>query len=110
VELVRDSGCQIRQLDVVAPTKRPWKQGDDPLKESADAAKAGETPFVLERRAMTLTVDGPMAAIHDLLGRLESERSLCHPHRVNLQSASAGGETVTLELELWLFALSRGKA
>ena len=109
--MVRDAGCQIRQVEVAAPTTRPWKQGDDPLKESVDAAaKLGDTPFVLEKRAMTLTVDGPMAAIHDLLARLEKERTLCHPRRVQLQSASVGGETVTLELELWLFALSRGKA
>lgn len=111
VEIVRDSGCQIRQLDVGAPTTRAWQLGDDPLKESVVAVgKAGTTPFVLERRTMTLAVDGPMTAIHDLLARLEEEKTLSHPHRLHLQGAPTDGETVTLQLELWLFALARGQA
>jgi hypothetical protein len=93
------------------PTTRPWKQGDDPLKTALESSSAaGSTAFTLESRTMTLTVDGSMTAIHDLLDRLEKERTLSHPHRVQLQGAATSGETVTLELELWLFALSRGKA
>jgi hypothetical protein len=48
--------------------------------------------------------------VQDLLAKLEKERTLSHPHRVQLQSVSGTGETVTLELELWLFALSRTAA
>ena len=59
---------------------------------------------------MILAVDGAMTAIHDLLARLEKEQTLSHPHRVQMQAASAGGETVMLELELWLFALARTAA
>jgi hypothetical protein len=111
MDIVRDAGCQVRQLEVGAPTTRPWNQGDDPLTPSANSTtNANATPFALESRTMMLTVDGSMAAIHDLLARLEKEQTLCHPHRLQLQSASAEGETVTLELELWLFNLSRAKA
>lgn len=111
VELVRESGCQIRQFDVGAPTIRAWQQGDDPLKVNVESAgKADATPFVLERRCMTLAVDGPMTAVHELLNRLEQEQTLSHPHRLHLQGAAAAGDTVTLELELWLFALARGQA
>jgi hypothetical protein len=110
MDVVRDAGCQVRQLDVGASTTRPWKQGDNPLETSAGTTTGGETPFALETRTMMLTVDGSMSAIHDLLARLEKEQTLSHSHRVQLQGASAEGETVTLELELWLFALSRGKA
>jgi hypothetical protein len=108
VEVVRESGCQIRQIEMGAPTQRPWKQGDDPLAENADASgKMGATGFSLERRNVTLAVDGAMPAIHDLLSRLDEEHSLSHPHRVQLQPAAAGGETVMVEMELWLFALVR---
>jgi hypothetical protein len=48
-----------------------------------------------------------MPAIHDLLGRLEQEHTLSHPHRVQMQASATGGENVMLELELWLFALAR---
>jgi hypothetical protein len=109
VDLVRESGCQIRRIDVGAPTRRPWSEQDDALAEVARPA-AGATPFVLERRSVVLAVDGAMPAVHDLLDRLEKERTLSHPHRLQMQGASAGGETVTMELELWLFALARTAA
>lgn len=108
VDIVHESGCQIRQIDVGSPVRRTWTQGDDPLKESTDASKQGSaTPFSLERRSVVLAVDGAMPAINDLLGRLEQEHTLSHPHRVQLQAAASGGENVMLELELWLFALAR---
>ncbi len=111
VEIVRDSGCQIRQLEVSTPTIRAWQKEDNPLQEVVEAkGKDKATPFVLERRSMTLAVDGGMTAIHELLGRLEKEQTLSHPHRVHLQGSSPEGDTVTLELELWLFALSRAPA
>jgi hypothetical protein len=111
VDVVREAGCQIRQFEVAAPSHRPWLQGDDPLKETPPpAGSSGETPFALETRSMVLTVDGSMSAINDLLARLEKEKTLSHPHRIQVQATSASGESVTMELELWLFALSRGKA
>ena len=105
VDLVRESGCQIRRIEVGAPTLRAWKQGDNPLDETA-SAEAADTPFKLERHSVILAVDGGMGAVHDLLDRLEKEQILSHPHRVQLQAASNGSDTVTLELELWLFALA----
>ena len=109
VDLVRDSGCQIRRLDIAAPTSRVWKQGDEALQEQP-LGGGDATPFVLERRSVMLAVDGGMAAIHELMALLEQEHKLAHPHRVRLQAAAGGEETVTLELELWLFALKRTAA
>jgi hypothetical protein len=108
VDVVRESSCQIRQIEVGQPTRRAWSQGDDPLAETPQSeGRAKATPFFLERRSITLAVDGTMSAVHDLLKRLEDERTLSHPRRIQLQAASTGGEIVTLELELWLFALTR---
>jgi hypothetical protein len=110
VDVVRESGCQIRRIEVGIPTRRPWKEKDEPLAELAVPTAGAPTPFVLERRSVTLAVDGNLAAIQDFLGRLEKEQTLSHPRRLHMQAVSAGGETVTLELELWLFALSRTAA
>jgi hypothetical protein len=108
VDIVRESGCQIRQIEVGEPARRPWRQGDNPLKEANQApTNGGATPFSLERRSVVLAVDGTMPAVNDLLARLEEERTLSHPHRLVMQPAATSGETVMLELELWLFALSR---
>ena len=51
-----------------------------------------------------------MAAVQDLMLRLEQEQKLSHPRRVHMQAVAGGGETVTLELELWLFVLKRTAA
>lgn len=109
VDLVRESGCQIRRIEVSHPTKRAWKNPDNPLTETQPTSGAA-TPFNLERRNVILAVDGAMTAIQDLLTRLEKERHLGHPRRLNMQPVSGSSETVTLELELWLFSLSRKAA
>jgi hypothetical protein len=106
VDQVRDAGCQIRRLEVGSTTRRPWKENDDPLLEVSVPGGA-DTAFALERRSVVLSVDGNAAAIQDLLARLEQERKLSHPHRLQLQAASNGGDAVTVELELWLFTLAR---
>jgi hypothetical protein len=108
VDLVRESGCQIRRIEIGAPTARPWTNSDDPLAEAQPSSgKEGATGFSLQRRIVSLGVDGTMTAIQDLLSRLEEEKSLSHPHRLQLQAGAAGGQTVMMELELWLFALAR---
>ena len=110
VDVVRESGCQIRRIEVGTPTRRPWKENDAPLSEAIRPPGEGDTPFSLERRSVILAVDGSMSSIHDLLAQLEKEQTLAHPHRLQLQAVSTGGDSVTLELELWLFALSRTAA
>ncbi len=110
VDVVRDSGCQIRRIEVGVPTRRPWKENDEPLSELGEPTGEGATPFSLERRSVILAVDGSMSAIHQLIAELEKDQMISHPHRLHLQAAGGGGESVTLELELWLFALSRTAA
>ncbi|HEX6962390.1 MAG TPA: hypothetical protein VF175_11020, partial [Lacipirellula sp.] len=58
VDVVRDAGCQIRRIEVGAPSRRPWKENDEALRESVVPAAGPLTPFVLERRSVTLAVDG----------------------------------------------------
>ncbi len=109
VDVVRESGCQIRRIEVGAPTRRPWKENDKPLSETSLPPGEGDTPFSLEQRVLVLAVDGSMSAIHDLIAQLEKDKTVSHLHHLHLH-ASGGGESVTLELELWLFALSRTAA
>jgi len=111
VEFVRDAGCQVRRFDVATPTMRPWLQKDDPL-EAANAKdkKSKRTPFQLERRSVVLLVDGPMENLQLLLSKLNKDDSLAYLRRLELQSNARGSEQVTLEIEMWLFALGRQKA
>jgi hypothetical protein len=65
------------------------------------------TPFFLERRSIQLSVNGKTHDIYSLLERLQQDNTLAHPERMQIQSDGQNGETVTMDLELLLFALSR---
>lgn len=107
LELVRKAGCQMRRLEVSPSTPRPWLESDDPLQATAPVPSAKKSAFQLERRSLNLSVDGEMTNIHNLLEQLEQDQTIAYPKRVQLHAAGGRGATATLELELWLFALSR---
>lgn len=108
VDLVRKSGCQVRRFDVANPVRRPWLRDDNPLITATPAdAKTRKTPFALERRNVVLLVDGSMESLRELLGKLHQDDALASLQRLELQGGSRNGEQVTMELEMWLFAISR---
>ncbi len=110
VDLVRESGCQVRRFDVATPTRRAWLKKDNPLEAApSKGAMSKKTPFALERRNVVLLVDGTMENVREFLGQLHDEESLAYLHHLKLHSASSGSDQVTLQIELWLFALSRQK-
>jgi hypothetical protein len=108
VDMIRESSCQIRRLDVASPTRRPWKEKDNPLQEGNNSESSGKaTPFFLERRNILLSVNGKTHEIYSLLEQLQKDTTLAHPERIEIHSDGQNGETVTMELEMSLFALSR---
>jgi len=111
VGLVRAAGCQVRRFDVATPTRRPWLQNDHPLETTVlKGAKNKKTPFALEQRNIVLLVDGSMENLRKLLGQQNEDDSLKYLYRLQLHSSGRGGEQVTLEIEMRLFALGRQKA
>jgi hypothetical protein len=108
VDMVRESRCQIRRLDVATPTRRAWKEGDSPLADGNTGASLGKaTPFSLEQRSIHLSVNGRTHDIYALLEKLHEDTTLAHPERIELHSDGQKSETVTMDLEMLLFALSR---
>ncbi len=111
VDMIRKADCQMRRFDVSTATRRAWLKKDNPLEITVSkGAKSKKTPFSLERRNVVLLVDGTMENVRELLGQLHKDDSLAYLHRLELQSTARGSEQVTLEIELWLFALGRQKA
>ena len=107
IEMIRKSGCQMRSLEAGKPTTRPWLKNDDPFhKHAAPAKKRKKTQFKLERRTLTMLVDGGMPEIHNLLTALEKDELSAFPYQVKLHS-TAGRESTTLDMKIWLFALTR---
>jgi hypothetical protein len=108
VDMIRESSCQIRRLDVATPTRRSWKDGDNPLADGNSGSSLGKaTPFFLEQRSIQLSVNGRTHDIYSLLEKLEQDTTLAHPERIEIHSEGTTSETVTMELEVLLFALSR---
>jgi len=111
VDMIRDADCQVRRFDVSAPSRRVWTKNDNPLETTvSQKTKKNKTPFSLERRSVVLLVDGTMENVRKLLGQLYEDDSFAYLHRLEVQSVSRGSEQVTLEIEMWLFALGRQKA
>ena len=108
LKVVRESGCQLRSLEPGEPTYRPWLSEDQPLVTPAVGGKSmNTTPFRLERRSIDLLVDGEITNIHRLLEELETDDVVTYPQRLRLNAAPGRGTKATLEMKLWLFALTR---
>ena len=108
VDMIRESSCQIRRLDVASPTRRSWKEGDHPLADGNTGSSLGKaTPFFLEQRSIQLSVTGRTHDIYTLLEKLQTDTTLAHPERIELRSDGPNNETITMDLEMLLFALSR---
>ncbi len=109
VEVVRESGCQMRRITVSNPSRQAWLENDTPLRttRSAGREKPKTTPFVLERHSIVLAVDGTTTSLNALLEHLQSDSKFVHPHRLTMNTTGQEGTKVTAEIELWLFALTR---
>ncbi len=111
VDLVRESGCQMRKIDVSKTTRRTWMEDDSPLVEKQPSGTENKpTPFMLERRNVVLSVDGTTANVNTLLEKLQEESTFIHPRRLKFHSVGRDGNKVTMEVELWLFALAQKTA
>jgi hypothetical protein len=105
LEIIRDTGCQMRRFDVEAPTRRPWMQDDNPLLRTANPSARKKTDFQLERHNINLSIEGDMTSIHKLLDQLDKDESIAYPRQLQLHSNRGSSTAATLEIELWLFAL-----
>jgi len=107
LELIQSAGCQMRRLDVEAPTRRPWIKGDDPLHTVAGPGTKDKTAFQLERHSINMSIDGDMTSIHSLLDLLDKDKTIAYPRLLRLHSNRGRSTNATLDMELWLFALVR---
>ena len=111
VGLIRDADCKVRRLEVSQPTRRPWLENDNPrLQKIPPGTTVTKTPFSLEKRSVTLLVDGTMENIQELMKQLNEDHSFAYPNRLKLHTNNRRRGVVTLEMEMWLFALGRQAA
>ena len=103
VKLVRDSGCQLRRLNISSPRAREWRAGDSPL-AAVDGQLPG-TPFHLETRVVSLTLNGSLARIRLLMDRVQASDKYAYARTIDMRPASHNATNVDVNLELWFFAL-----
>lgn len=108
VELEHREHCTLRRIHIDEPRLRDWlREGDHPLDDRPPKDAEGETPFYLKSRSLTLSVEGPLARIHELLEEIRATDRLVHSSSVSIRPVEGASGTVAVDLELMLFDLVR---
>ena len=107
VEIVRNSGCQVRRIHVGATQSRPWMKKDSALKKRTIGNKKNETPYTLNSQSFVLEVTGTVTRLKNLLSELHEELNLAHTHSVMIRPMGQDGHEVEMQMELTLFDLER---
>ena len=107
-ECVRHNGCRMRHINVGEPVYRPWmNQNDDPKADRPPADAEGETPWLLENRELTISVEGDLNHINELLDELHTTDVLAHSSGVSVRRIDGTASGVALDLNLVLMNLIR---
>ncbi|MEN0109198.1 MAG: hypothetical protein AAF805_00600 [Planctomycetota bacterium] len=107
VSAAREAGCQVRRIDLSAPTSRPWGFDDHPLATPDKKRKQPPTPFHLETRGVAFSVTGSTAELRALLKAIDADQRLKHANAVAMKPESRNQRSLQLDLNLWYFALVR---
>jgi hypothetical protein len=109
VDMVREAGCSLRRLNVGPASSRPWHEGDDPIAPRADAKRNDDnTNLNLQWRPVTISLSGSIASLQSFLQRLQAAEMLVHTKTFDMSPSGPSRRTLTLDMELWYFTLTRG--
>jgi Tfp pilus assembly protein PilO len=104
-ELVRQTGCQMRQIRLAQPARRDWTTKDDPLLGTSAADRGADTPYRLETRQLTLSITGAMANLQDLMSRIHKIEKFIHTKSFALKRSTESENMTILEMDLLLLNL-----
>jgi recombinational DNA repair ATPase RecF len=108
VKLVRESGCQLRRLNVSPAQSRNWHTKDHPISKLADHGQA--TPYALETRMVSLSLHGPLVRVRELLDKVQATGLFAFAKSIDVKPEPKNPQQVDLNIELWFFALQRRDA
>jgi hypothetical protein len=108
VDLAKGAGCNIRRLSVGAVSSRPWTGDDDPIAPKAEAKiSESKSGFELAWRPVSLSLSGTSANLRGLIERIAASGMLMHVKSLDMYPSSPSRQTLTLEMELWYYTLTR---
>ena len=104
VATARNTGCQIRRVNVGEVTRRPWHAGDG--KPGAAPATGAQ---VLRVQPMAVSLMGRLPSVKEFLEKLTKLDKLVQVEQFSIQPLNASGLEVTLELNMLLYDLTAGE-
>jgi hypothetical protein len=108
VDLAKETGCSIRRLTVGGPSARPWSPGDDPINTTNDSKRNdSESAFQLEWRPVSISLSGTSSNLRSMVERVAAAGMLMHTKALEMYPSSPTRQSLTLDMELWYFTLSR---
>ena len=107
VQLVRQSGCKMRRVRLAQPSRRRWRETDDPFIFKSVADAGAETQFDLRTQVLSISLTGSVKQISDFLTKIHQLDSFIHTMNLSLQRGHEGEESAALELDLLLLNLNR---
>ena len=105
VEMVRQTGCTMRQIRFGEPIRRDWTTADDPVRGGSAAERGEKTPYQLEARQISLSVTGSMANLHEFMAQIHRLDQFIHTKSVALKRAEDGGNAAIMDMDVLLFDL-----
>ena len=107
-DCVRHNRCRMRRIHVDRPVYRPWmNENDNPLEDRPPVDAEGETPWLLENRELTISVEGELSHVNKLLDELHTTDVLAHSSGVSVRRIEGTASAVSLDLNLVLMNLIR---
>lgn len=111
LEFARESGCRVRRISFGSARSRPWHEEDDVMSTSVPKqAGSKPTPYAVETRPVTISVDGSTSSIKKLITTVQNDSTMQHVKFLELRPAGSRQEQVQMDLELWCYALERPSA
>ena len=108
VDLAKESDCNIRRLSVGGALSRPWVPGQDPVAATSDSKqKEASSAFMLEWRPVSISLSGTSVSLRTMLERVANSTMLMHTKSIEMYPSSPTRQSLTLDLELWYFTLTR---
>lgn len=102
VSLIREQGCQVRQVQVSPSTRRAWKgSDDDPFDTAADLTRQREgTSLELASSIVTLRAAGNYQQLQRLCKAVVSAPYLAAPEFISWEPAESDGRQLEVEMRI----------